>query len=89
MIDGIIPIGWRYSMDLENIRRNLWEEYNRAVDINGKFASAHEGYAIILEKMDELWEEVKKKEVYSDEYKMRKEALQIAAMAIRFIVDIC
>ena len=48
--------------------------------------SAHEGYAIILEELDELWDEVKKKQ--PDREKMVKEAKQVAAMALRFMLEI-
>ena len=76
------------------------------------FNSTHEGYAVILEEMDELWDEVKFgekatirefeqdttlcdqpgviDELAYDEWRlrMRKEAIQVAAMAIRFIQDL-
>lgn len=47
-------------------------------------ASPHEGYAVILEELDELWVEVKA----HDRARMREEAVQVAAMALRFIVDL-
>lgn len=53
------------------------------------FNSAHEGYAILLEEVDELWTEVKKRPDAVDKAKMRAEAIQVAAMALRFIVDVC
>lgn len=49
--------------------------------------SAPEGYAILLEEVDELWAEIKKKS--PDKEQMRQEALDVAAMAVRFIVDLC
>jgi hypothetical protein len=49
-------------------------------------ASVHEGYALILEELDELWDEAKKKDPSKD--KMRAEAVQIAAMAVRFIQEL-
>ena len=54
-----------------------------------KFNSAHEGYAVIKEEFDELWEEIKKNEKTRDPVRMRKEAVQVAAMALRFIEDVC
>jgi len=54
---------------------------------HGVFSGSHEGYAVILEEVEELWQEVKKKE--RDFKQMRKECIQIAAMAIKFIEDIC
>lgn len=67
----------------------LIKEYGRAVNMNGPFNSAHEGYAVILEELDELWEEVRKKRLQRDNRKMLKEAIQVAAMGLRFAVDIC
>ena len=60
-------------------------EYHRAVSLHGSFSSTHEGYAIIKEELDELWDGIKK----NDHRKfLEKEAIQIAAMAIRFCIDI-
>jgi hypothetical protein len=53
------------------------------------FNSAHEGYAVLLEEVDELWEIVKLKQKNRDLSALRKEAVQVAAMAIRFLTDIC
>lgn len=49
--------------------------------------SPHEGYAVILEELEELWEEIKAQRFDMD--KARKEAAQVAAMGIRFLMDIC
>ncbi len=64
-------------------------EYLRATQIHGAFNSAHEGYAVILEELEELWDEIKKRKEGRDIEKMQKEAIQIAAMAVRFVTDIC
>ncbi|KKL84124.1 hypothetical protein LCGC14_1967880 [marine sediment metagenome] len=56
---------------------------------NGTFNSYHEGYAVILEELDELWEEVKKNPRTRSVSRMRNEAVQVAAMALRFLVDLC
>lgn len=50
--------------------------------------SAHEGYAILKEEVDELWDEIKKKPLKRTKTAMRAEAKQCAAMAIRFMLDI-
>jgi len=64
-------------------------ELRRAREKFPRFNSAHEGYAVILEEMDELWDEVMKKRVARSKSVMREEAIQIAAMAVRFMVDVC
>lgn len=52
--------------------------------------TAHEGFAILKEEVDELWEAVRMKQKDPARLpQMRKEAVQVAAMALRFIVDIC
>jgi len=56
----------------------------RATKKFGPFASAHEGYAIVLEEVDEMWNEIKRNNIA----KAREEAIQVAAMAIRFLVDV-
>ena len=71
----------------EGIITDIRQEFERATEKHKTFNSAHEGYAVLLEEVDELWEEVKKKYEKRDGTKMRKEAVQVAAMAIRFIVD--
>lgn len=53
------------------------------------FNSAHEGYSILHEELDELWDEVKVKQAEHDFVAMRKEAIQVAAMAVRFAMDVC
>lgn len=53
------------------------------------FNSAHEGYAVLLEEMDELWAHVKTNQKRRDLAAMRAEALQVAAMALRFAIDVC
>lgn len=68
---------------LEEIELELYV----ATEKYGPFASAHEGYAIILEELDELWDAIKDKDKGIEEFK--KEAIQVGAMALRFLVDIC
>jgi hypothetical protein len=53
------------------------------------FNSAHEGFAVLDEEVDELWQEVKVKQGKRNLANLRKEAVQVAAMAMRFIVDVC
>lgn len=65
------------------------KEYTDAANGYPNFHSAHEGFAILKEEVDELWEHVKVKQGKRNVKAMRKEAVQVAAMAIRFILDVC
>lgn len=51
--------------------------------------SAHEGYGVLKEEVDELWEQVKLKQKLRDVGAMRSECLQVAAMALRMAVEVC
>ena len=51
----------------------------------GKLASPHEGYAILAEEVDELWDDVKADRKAGEAH---KEAIQVAAMAVRFVMEI-
>ena len=63
-------------------------ELARAREKFPRFNSAHEGYAVILEEMDELWALVVLKSTLRSREQMLEEATQIAAMAQRFAEDI-
>ncbi len=55
------------------------------------FNNAHEGYAVLLEEVDELWDAIKlnqKRHPYRIA-KIKEEAIHVAAMAIRLIHDCC
>lgn len=64
-------------------------EFDSAANAFPPFASPHEGYAILKEEVDELWDEVKKKPSLRSNMALEKEAIQVAAMALRFLVDVC
>lgn len=73
----------------ERALTDILDEYGRATRMNGPFHTAHEGYAVILEEMDELKAEVWKKRSERELKRMRTEAVHVAAMAYRFLVDLC
>ena len=54
----------------------------------GRFNSAHEAYAVILEELDEFKAEVWKRGGRRNRGNMRRELIQVAAMAIRAIEDL-
>ena len=58
-------------------------EHDRAQRLHDRINSLHEGYAVILEGMGELWEIVKQKDSRRDLGHAYGELVQIAAMAMR------
>jgi rRNA processing protein Krr1/Pno1 len=66
----------------------LMEEHRIAVLQHKPFHSAHEGIAVIKEEYDELEKEIWKKREQRDSSKLLKEAAHVAAMGLRFMVDV-
>ena len=60
------------------IRRSL-KHYPRP------FNDAQEAYCVMLEQLDQLWNEIKDGK---DTAKMRAKACEVAAMALRFMLDV-
>jgi len=65
----------------------LVAELDRAQEMFPRFQSKHEGYAVILEELDELWETIKSKTMTEEQ--ILDEATHVAAMATRFLIDCC
>ncbi len=63
------------------------DEAARGRNKNGPHHSAHEAWAVLREEVDELWDEVKQRRQNPE--LMATEALQVAAMALRFLQDVC
>lgn len=81
--------------DIQVILHAVSVELYSAFDQHGSMKSQHEAYAVILEEVDEFWDEVKlnpaKLTLEQREARlkaMRKELVQVAAMAIRAIIDL-
>lgn len=66
----------------------LAEEVAKARDKHAPINSAHEGYAVLLEEVDEFWDWVKMKRSKRDPKEMLIELVQIAAMAQRTAEDV-
>jgi NTP pyrophosphatase (non-canonical NTP hydrolase) len=70
----------------ERVITEIDEELHRAKTKHTRnFSSTHEGYAVLAEEVDELWDEVKKN---GSQDRIREEAIQVAAMAIRIIQEL-
>lgn len=74
--------------DRNKIFNEIAVELAKAENAFPPFHSAHEGWAIIKEELDELWEVVRLNQATPlRSLNLRKECIQVAAMAIRFLVD--
>lgn len=75
------PVRFEISTD---IACAMLDEVTRAREQHDPLNSAHEGYAVLKEELDELWDAVKAKRPEE----AVKEAIQVGAMAIRFVLDL-
>lgn len=88
----ILPPSRLYPELSDEVDRALIDaeaELRRATAMWGSFNSAHEGFAVLLEEIDELKAHVWTNQRKRDLDAMRTEAIQCAAMALRFVVDVC
>lgn len=67
---------------------DAYREVLRAKDKHDQenFNSIHEAFAVLKEEVDELWEVVRDQK--PSKSKLRKEAIQVAAMALRFASEL-
>jgi transcriptional regulator with XRE-family HTH domain len=79
--------GRRITDPLAVVAELALQELRTARSAHGPMHGRHEGYAVILEELDELWAECKKRS--PEAIRLRKEAIQVAAMAMRFVLDVC
>lgn len=78
-------------MELPDAFKLVLEELTKAQAKFPPMVSPHEGIAVIKEEFDELWIEIKdnKREPQIYGAAMTEEAAHVAAMAIRFLIDVC
>lgn len=85
------------NMRLNSIVLDVVEELERAQNLFPSMCSEHHGYAVIKEELEELWDSIKRLKAadsvcvdqQDERENMKEEATQVAAMAIRFIYDLC
>jgi hypothetical protein len=75
-------------MEMNSVMAAVDAEVRRAMEKFPPMHSAHEGYAVILEELDELKEWVWQGRGSDPMGGAESEAIQIAAMAIRYLVDV-
>lgn len=68
----------------EKVFTTIHNELHRAESIHPPIKTPHEGYAVIQEEIDELWECIKSNNLGQ----AAVEARQIGAMAARFLLDL-
>ncbi len=78
---GAENLNMKQSEAFSKIRKELLRAQTKPCS----YSSAHEGYAVILEGLDKLWDEVKHNRTTLYEV----EAVQVAATAIQFLIDVC
>ena len=71
-----------------SIAHEMANEAQRAAAKFQRFHSAHAGYGVITEEYKELEKEIFRKQTDYDMAQMRKEAIHLGAMALRFIYDL-
>ncbi len=74
---------------IEVALNDIFDEVESATSSWPPFNSCHEGFAVLLEEVDELKEHVRTNQKRRDMDAMRKEAIQVAAMAVRFAIELC
>ena len=72
--------------DVMDVCYEVVQEVIRARKKHAPMNSPHEAHSVILEEVEELWDEIKADR--GRQKSARDEAIQVAAMAVRFILDI-
>jgi hypothetical protein len=78
-----------YPIYLPTIGNDLAEEIDNELNSAKRhgtvFASLHEAYSVILEEVDEVWDIARQKKRDRNRVALRKELIQLAAMAVKAI----
>lgn len=70
--------------DLDTVMSVVRNELERALRRYPSMRSRHEGYAILLEELDEAWDAIKRNDGPAATWEM----VQVAAMAVRWLLDV-
>jgi len=80
------PTFMGFPVVIQTFQQLVADELSRARAKHGAVHGLHEGYAVLLEEVDEFWDEVKKKT--PDKANTYMELVQIAAMAQKIAEDV-
>lgn len=72
-------------VEIHGVAAEMVAEMERAKMHGEYFASLHEAYAVILEELDEVWDVTRLKRRDRNEQELRKEFIQLGAMALKAI----
>jgi hypothetical protein len=75
-----------YNKLMEIIDEEVTYAFFYALENHPPYPSYHHGFAVIKEELDELWEEVRKKNW--DKAAMRKEVIHVVTTGLRFYFDL-
>ena len=75
-------------MNVKDALKLIEDEHQQAISHYPPFASAHEGFAVLLEEVTELQAEIFKNYKLRDYDAIRKESIQVAAMALRLLIEV-
>ena len=70
------------TKNYNNTFNEIISELERA-KVHPEFHSFHEFYGVLIEEVDELFDEIKKKQ--QDKQRIKEEAIQVAAMVFKMI----
>ncbi len=76
---------WKMTY-VDDVLSRVRKECERAYAKHAPMHSAHEGHSVIREELDELWDHVKADTGYTAD--AMDEAVQVAAMGVRYVVDL-
>lgn len=86
-LGGAVPLEM-LSRDRAATLLVISREVERSKMHGEKFASLHEAYAVMLEELDEVWDLTRMKKRDRDPAAIRKELIQLAAMAVKAIESV-
>lgn len=70
--------------EVERMLGAIRDEFHRARSLHSPMNSPHEGYAVLKEEVDEMWDAIKQNNLGE----ARQEAVQVAAMALAFLMEV-
>ena len=76
-------------MNEDRAIEKIMSEFYRASELYPTLHSNHEAYAVIKEEVDELWDEIKKEKSIRGNEKIKTELIQIGAMVVRYLNNLC